>query len=242
MKYAYTYVWYYNENIRSIVKIFSQCLPLNKIPEIEIDNKYKIKPVAIHKDPFTIYENNNPSKSLEGLIIVCTINDSIRNIVFKNINDTYFSASEQYYIEKKSKTVKYGVGDKHVIGRNFAKEHLNMCIYAGINITTLLQTDILTKWEYKIDMCRYAEIGDSLLVSRYILYVLAEDYNLDIIIDKNNRYICYSNEYTRNSCINTEKNMNGNSKGYIKFNCDVNNNNPYIDIYNSIKKLFVDLA
>ncbi|KAK3097568.1 hypothetical protein FSP39_010962 [Pinctada imbricata] len=58
--------------------------------------------------------------------------------------------------------------------REMQELHMKACLYAGVNYAGHIREDGLSQWEYQIGPCKGVEIGDHLLVSRYLLYRVAE--------------------------------------------------------------------
>jgi len=69
-----------------------------------------------------------------------------------------------------------GVGGDRVYGRHIAEEHLEYCIYAGVDICGINAEVTPSQWEFQIGPLGPTEIGDHLWVARYILNRIAEKY------------------------------------------------------------------
>jgi len=74
-----------------------------------------------------------------------------------------------------------GVGSKSVSGRIFAEEHLAVCMEAGLNVTGINAEVMIGQWEYQILGKGSKTASDDLWLSRYILFRLAEKY--DVIVE-----------------------------------------------------------
>lgn len=72
------------------------------------------------------------------------------------------------------------VGDGRVTGRHLVEEHLDACLEAGINITGINAEVMLGQWEYQCFGKGAKKAADDLWVSRYLLFRIAEKYNVHI--------------------------------------------------------------
>ena len=76
-----------------------------------------------------------------------------------------------------------GVGTKNVSQREFVDMHLQLCLNAGLDITGVNAEVLLGQWEYQLFSKGAIKSSDDLWLSRYLLYKVAEYYEL--IIDLN---------------------------------------------------------
>lgn len=74
-----------------------------------------------------------------------------------------------------------GVGADQVVARNLVEEHLNVCLNAGLNITGINAEVMIGQWEYQI-MGAGMDIADDMWISRYLLYRVAELFNVGVSI------------------------------------------------------------
>jgi glutamine synthetase len=72
------------------------------------------------------------------------------------------------------------VGDGRVTGRHLVEEHLDACLEAGINITGINAEVMLGQWEYQCFGKGAKKAADDLWISRYLLFRIAEKYNVHI--------------------------------------------------------------
>jgi glutamine synthetase len=107
--------------------------------------------------------------------------------------DFWFGFEQEYFIRKgKNQPVlghdsllegqgKYycGVGS-NVVGRDFAEEHMNMCLEYGITITGINAEVALGQWEYQVFSKGPINAGDDLWMTRYFLHILSEKYGYEI--------------------------------------------------------------
>jgi glutamine synthetase len=75
------------------------------------------------------------------------------------------------------------VGCDNAFGRDLLEQHYNYCLWAGINISGINAEVAPGQWEYQVGPVEGISAGDHLYVSRYILYRLAEKYNIKIEIE-----------------------------------------------------------
>jgi glutamine synthetase len=73
-----------------------------------------------------------------------------------------------------------GVGAESVYGRPLAEAHLEACIKAGLHISGINAEVLPGQWEYQIGPVGPLELGDELMISRWLLHRLGEDF--DIVI------------------------------------------------------------
>ncbi len=72
------------------------------------------------------------------------------------------------------------VGDGRVTGRHLVEEHLDACLEAGISITGINAEVMLGQWEYQCFGKGAKKAADDLWISRYLLFRIAEKYNVHI--------------------------------------------------------------
>ena len=72
------------------------------------------------------------------------------------------------------------VGDGRVTGRDLVEEHLDACLEAGISLTGINAEVMLGQWEYQCFGKGAKKAADDLWVSRYLLFRIAEKYDVHI--------------------------------------------------------------
>jgi glutamine synthetase len=72
------------------------------------------------------------------------------------------------------------VGDGRVTGRHLVEEHLDACLDAGLSITGINAEVMLGQWEYQCFGKGARKAADDLWISRYLLFRIAEKYNVHI--------------------------------------------------------------
>ena len=76
-----------------------------------------------------------------------------------------------------------GVGASKMFGRYIAESHYRACLYAGITIFGINAEMVPSEWEFQIGPCEGISIGDDVLMARYILERIAEEYGAEISYD-----------------------------------------------------------
>ncbi|MDZ7676753.1 MAG: glutamine synthetase GlnII [Acidimicrobiales bacterium] len=76
-----------------------------------------------------------------------------------------------------------GVGADEVYGRDIVEVHMDACIKAGLKISGINAEVMMGQWEFQIGPAGVAEVGDHLWVARWLLYRIAEDFDVAATID-----------------------------------------------------------
>merc|ERR1712187_484164 len=71
-----------------------------------------------------------------------------------------------------------GAGTGVAIGRPVADEHYKKCIDAGVKLAGINAEVMPGQWEYQVGPCRGVEIGDHMMIARYIMYRVTESHNV----------------------------------------------------------------
>ena len=164
------------------------------------DSEVLIKPVALFSDPFrkhhhkivlceTLYPDETPHE---------TNHRHFANTIFNQALDEkpWFGLEQEYFmmntITRKplgmDESLKQGqfycsVGAKNAFGRTIAEEHLECCVYAGIQISGINAEVAPGQWEFQIGPCLGIEEGDHLWMARYLLERVAEKHGVSINIE-----------------------------------------------------------
>jgi glutamine synthetase len=69
------------------------------------------------------------------------------------------------------------------IGRDIADAHYKACLFAKINISGVNAEVMPGQWEYQVGPCTGIESGDQLWMSRYLMYRIAEMFNVIVSFD-----------------------------------------------------------
>jgi glutamine synthetase len=148
-----------------------------------------LKPVMLYKDPF--YRDD------KHWLVLCDSDkrrEAMKLFVEGLFEEPWFGLEQEYFIfhkdfninliDKRQGNYYCGVGPN--AGRKFyeriiANEHLDSCLYAGINIAGINAEVACNQWEFQVGICEGISAGDELHMARYILERIAEKY--DCIID-----------------------------------------------------------
>mmetsp|Transcript_7535 Transcript_7535/g.27351 ORF Transcript_7535/g.27351 Transcript_7535/m.27351 type:complete len:393 (+) Transcript_7535:77-1255(+) len=76
-----------------------------------------------------------------------------------------------------------GAGNEAVYGRPLAEAHLDACIKAGIQVSGINAEIMPGQWEYQVGPVGPLELGDSVMVSRWLLHRLGEDMGIVCTFD-----------------------------------------------------------
>ncbi len=72
------------------------------------------------------------------------------------------------------------VGSSNAAGREMVERHLDLCLEAGIDITGINAEVMLGQWEYQCFGKGAKKASDDLIVSRYLLHRVGEEYGVTI--------------------------------------------------------------
>jgi len=76
-----------------------------------------------------------------------------------------------------------GVGAVKIAGRDIVEEHTAWCIAAGLGISGTNAEVMPGQWEFQIGPLDTVTVADHLWISRYLLYRLGEEYNVEISLE-----------------------------------------------------------
>jgi len=76
-----------------------------------------------------------------------------------------------------------GIGAENAFGRCVAEAHYRSCVYAGITISGINAEVMPGQWEFQVGPCLGIESGDHVLMARYILVRVAEQFQVRISFD-----------------------------------------------------------
>ena len=76
-----------------------------------------------------------------------------------------------------------GVGADEVFGRDVAEAHLDACLDAGLQISGINAEVMPGQWEFQVGPLGPLEVGDHMLIARWLLYRIGEDYNVSMTLD-----------------------------------------------------------
>jgi len=76
-----------------------------------------------------------------------------------------------------------GIGADEVFGREVADAHLDACLAAGLRVCGINAEVMPGQWEFQVGPVPALEVGDELLVARYLLYRVGEEYDVAMTLD-----------------------------------------------------------
>ena len=196
--------------LRSKTRILKNSGTNKKLPEWDYDgtstkqadgddSEVILKPCAVFYDPFRKANDKN-------LLVLCStykpnmqpvFNNNRHNaehIFRKSVNEeTWFGLEQEYFIYDNKTSLPLGfsvdgkqgqyycsVGSRNAYGREIVEEHLEACLYAGVNITGINAEVAPGQWEFQIGICKGIDAADHLWMARYILERISEKYNVYI--------------------------------------------------------------
>jgi glutamine synthetase len=162
------------------------------------DSEVILKPCAVFKSPLT--------EDIPRYIVLCETFDKdgeplknnhrqwAKKVFDKYLDEKPWYGLEQEYFIYDPKTnnpigynedVKQGqyycsVGTLNTFGRNVAEKHMMYCLRAGINLSGINAEVAPGQWEFQVGVSEGINAGDELLVARYLLELVAEEYGLVI--------------------------------------------------------------
>jgi glutamine synthetase len=161
------------------------------------DTEIILKPCALFKDPFRII--------LDGTcyLVLCdtyktngepTLSNHRckANAIFNNLNEEepWFGLEQEFFFSNYEKTeyidrhipegYHYCGTTQKVNERMIVEKHLRMCIEAGVKISGINAEVAKGQWEFQIGPCEGIQAGDHLIVARYILERLSEQFQYSV--------------------------------------------------------------
>jgi glutamine synthetase len=76
-----------------------------------------------------------------------------------------------------------GVGADEVYGREIVEAHMDACLEAGLKLSGINAEVMMGQWEFQIGPAGVTEVADHLWIARWLLYRIAEDFNVAATID-----------------------------------------------------------
>merc|ERR1719310_1800319 len=75
------------------------------------------------------------------------------------------------------------IGAENAYGRPVVEAHYRACIYAGINISGINGEVMPGQWEYQVGPCTGIDSPDQLIISRYLLIRVCEQFGVQVSFD-----------------------------------------------------------
>src|SRR4051812_44901812 len=76
-----------------------------------------------------------------------------------------------------------GVGSDEVFGRAIVEAHMDLCLEAGLHLSGINAEVMPGQWEFQIGPVAAPQVADELWLARWLLYRIAEDYNVSATLD-----------------------------------------------------------
>ena len=207
--YHLEYIWIGgNDEFRSKSKIMKE-VDLENLPEwnfdgsstdqvFDTDTEVLLKPVKVIQSPFRL-ENCTSYLVLcetfrydKGECVPLFYRETAKAIFDVNPSlNPWFGLEQEYFMVGDSLTQNTttqgpyycGVGGKNALERKIAMEHLDACLYAGLEISGINAEVAHCQWEFQIGPCVGIDASDQLLLARYILERIAEQYGISILYE-----------------------------------------------------------
>lgn len=147
-----------------------------------------IKPHLLTKNPLLpgTYLALCDSYNIDGTPIATNTRVAAAD-AFNKEDEPWFGLDQEYTMRKTDMSM-------HV-QRTVAKQHLAACLEAGIKISGFKTSSAPMQWEFQIGPCVGIEASDHLVLARFLLERIAEQY--DIAISYDPAHGCYTNFSTR---------------------------------------------
>merc|ERR1711998_463468 len=160
------------------------------------DSEVIMKPVAVFKDPFRCGDNILvlTETYTPGGTPLSTNSRASASAVFAEQSGEipWFGLEQEYTLFNIDKTTPLGwpqggfpgeqgpyycgAGADRSYGRAVSEAHYKACLFAGLEIAGTNAEVMPGQWEYQIGPCTGIEAGDQMMVSRYILKRVCEDF------------------------------------------------------------------
>lgn len=169
------------------------------------DSEVYLKPVRIFNDPF------RRGKNIIVLAETCLpdgkltpIPTNTRNACNKimeqaKAHEPWFGIEQEYTLFHQDMTTPFGwpkngyprpqgpfycsAGTENAFGRRIVESHYKACLYAGITVSGVNAEVMPGQWEYQVGPCQGIAGGDELIMSRYIMTRVCEDFGLVVSFD-----------------------------------------------------------
>ena len=151
-----------------------------------------LKPVRVYPD----------SGRINAFLVVCEVYNAdntphvsnARASIEDDSDEFWFGFEQEYVLEMDGLPIGFpergypgpqgpyycAVGAGNVSGREIVEEHLDACLDAGISLTGINAEVMLGQWEYQCFGKGAKKAADDLIVSRYLLYRIGEQYGVTV--------------------------------------------------------------
>ena len=76
-----------------------------------------------------------------------------------------------------------GVGANNIFGRDIVEDHMQLCLDARLDISGINAEVMPGQWEFQVGPTGAPEVADQLWIARWLLYRIAEDYDVTVNIE-----------------------------------------------------------
>lgn len=162
------------------------------------DSEVIIKPRAIYKDPFRGGDNIlvlTDTYTPAGEALPTNSRVAAEEIFSATAaEEPWFGLEQEYTLFNMDKVTPLGwpvggypgpqgpyycsAGADRAYGRAISEAHYKACLYAGIEISGTNAEVMPGQWEYQVGPCVGVEAGDQMMVSRYVLQRVCEDFGV----------------------------------------------------------------
>lgn len=207
-KFKFEYIWLDgykpDPNLRSKTKVLefdSYDGDVNALPEWSFDGSSTqqaegrssdclLKPVSVYPD----------AARTNAWLVVCEVlnpdgtphESNTRALIQDDNPDFWFGFEQEYVLEENGMPMGFpekgypgpqgpyycAVGAGKVSGRDIVEEHLDLCLSAGLGITGINAEVLLGQWEYQCFGKGAKKASDDLILSRYLLHRVTEQYGV----------------------------------------------------------------
>lgn len=167
------------------------------------DSEVIIKPVAVFKDPFRGGDNilvMTDTYTPGGTALPTNSRAPAKDIFDSRPGqDPWFGLEQEYTLFNLDKITPLGwpeggfpgpqgpyycgAGADRSYGRAISEAHYKACLYAGLEISGTNAEVMPGQWEYQIGPCTGVDAGDQMMVSRYLLKRVCEDFGVHVTLD-----------------------------------------------------------
>jgi len=178
-----------------------------------------LKPVSFYKNSLRKINNFNnflvlcETYDINGLPLKTNTRHDALEIFNSKINEEpWYGLEQEYFIQMKNEfPLEAYIANvfEHYCGlardnieRRIAERHMELCLEAGLTISGINSEVALKQWEFQIGPCEGIEAADQLIIARYLLERVAEEFNANVtFIPKPNKLVngsgCHTNFSTK---------------------------------------------
>lgn len=169
------------------------------------DSEVYLKPVAIYPDPFrrgdniiVLCETCLPDGKLTP-IPSNTRNAAEKIMTQAAAHEPWFGIEQEYTLFHRDRRTPFGwplngyprpqgpyycgAGTENAFGRRVVEAHYRACLYAGIKISGVNAEVMPGQWEYQVGPCVGIESPDQVVMARYIMLRVCEDFGVCVSFD-----------------------------------------------------------